>query len=162
METPRSLQYNNNDDGSDAQGSSHINGYSNWNVSLINSPTPVRDTSLIPGTVPFEPGDQFDVTSELDIDRVELVADSEYGDEWSVGTPSLPALSLSSSEESIHPSSHSDFSIPVRSNFKVSHRSVLGSYLYECLFFISITISSLSYFCTMYRMNVAGRVYQGL
>lgn len=127
METPRSLQYNNNDDGSDAQGSSHINGYSNWNVSLINSPTPVRDTSLIPGTVPFEPGDQFDVTSELDIDRVELVADSEYGDEWSVGTPSLPALSLSSSEESIHPSSHSDFSIPVRSNFKVSHRSVLDN-----------------------------------
>lgn len=58
--------------------------------------------------------------SDLDIDRVELVAESDeydlddYNDRWSVGTPSLPPLSLSSSEESLNhdfdQSSQSDFS----------------------------------------------------
>jgi len=57
---------------------------------------------------------------ELDIDGVELVAESDdydyddLNDQWSVGTPSLPSLSLSSSSDSINnefdQSSQSDFS----------------------------------------------------
>ena len=78
----------------------------------------VERTSSIPGMV--EKDFDEEEFSDLDIDRVELVAESDeyeydnFDDRWSVGTPSLPPLSLSSSEESIDrgfdQSSQSDFS----------------------------------------------------
>ena len=71
----------------------------------------------MPGMVDNEKA--IDDFSDLDIDRVELVAESDeydyddFNDRWSVGTPSLPPLSLSSSEESLDrdfdQSSQSDF-----------------------------------------------------
>ncbi|XP_065058258.1 uncharacterized protein LOC135686037 isoform X1 [Rhopilema esculentum] len=78
----------------------------------------IERMSSIPGMV--EKDFDEEEFSDLDIDRVELVAESDeyeydnFDDRWSVGTPSLPPLSLSSSEESIDrgfdQSSQSDFS----------------------------------------------------
>ena len=76
---------------------------------------------------------------DLDIDKVELVAESDeydyddFNDRLSVGTPSLPPLSLSSSEDSLNyefdHSSQSDFSalaykrskLPLQNSTGITH-----------------------------------------
>ncbi len=81
--------------------------------------------SDLPGTIQTESDPQFDEVCDLDIDRVQLIAESDYDDDddqWSVNTPPLPPLSMTSSDESINHdfghSSQSDrpYSIKSRSN----------------------------------------------
>lgn len=88
----------------------------------------------MPGMVESFPADEY--LSELDIDRVELVAESdEYdyddsNDRWSFRTPSLPPISLSSSNESLNrgfdQSSQSDFSALAYKRSKLPSKNHAG------------------------------------
>lgn len=90
---------------------------------IKNDIIPIDKISAVPGMVEKNPDHRIDDYSDLDIDRVELIAESEdyeyddYDDRFSVDTPSLPPLSLSSSEESVNrdfdQSSQSEFSTMV-------------------------------------------------
>ena len=97
----------------------------------------------------------------LDIDEVELVAESDeydyddFNDRLSVGTPSLPSLSLSSSEDSVNyefdQSSQSDFSalaykrskLPLQNSTGITHLPILfifqhlNSYYTDISYFVS-------------------------
>ena len=115
----------------------HPPNYDETERIIKNDIIPIDKISAVPGMVEKNPDHRIDDYSDLDIDRVELIAESDdyeyddYDDRWSVDTPSLPPLSLSSSEESVNrdfdQSSQSEFStMAYRRNSRFAVRKSTG------------------------------------
>lgn len=113
----------------DKDGRQSVSSDGNEVERMIENPlAPIGRVSMIPGMVENGQDHHFDNVSDLDIDRVELIAESDE-DGWS--TPSLPALSLSSSEESLDHdhfdySSQSNNPSPTPRSPKISMQSTSG------------------------------------
>ena len=102
----------------DDQDNTKVNNELDYKIRKLST---LRRVVSIPGRVQKNEL-SFDELSDLDIDKVELVPDSD--DSWSIQTPSLPPLSPASSEESFElpPSSVDDSSLqPIPRKLRFSH-----------------------------------------
>ena len=137
-----------------------VNGDTSQNLDKNETDSKIENIVLLHDKVTSMPGmvdgeNSINDFDDFDIDEVELVAESddcdydEFNDQWSVGTPSLPPLSLSSSEESVNyefdQSSQSDFSTLAYKRSKLPLQSSTGiKYL---LILLCSLFAIISHFC---------------